>query len=368
MNRKFRTIAVAVLLMGVASLVGGCKKGKVVNVTPSKKIVEVGETTTVSCTFNKGKEVDWSVSPHDIVESNRFRGQQMDEINIIGLKEGSCLVTATGRKGTVDECVVEVNTFIRPEGVISLKSEDSTRITTRSGHNLRMKVENEFYCDLLFDSINFIPKMIQHQNEYYDHGTLVSNLEIKMVNLTETTAYVLAKHVGETYIRLFDTETEGSEVNTGLVVKVLPRYNDYIGILDFNDTQDSVRMKIGTIYTEDYTESGDLEWIYLNYPNTYLLNIVYYQNYNLIKTYGMAYSNEEIQTEVMASIKERYAYVSTSQGIDIFTNADYTTVVGVQSWNGYLIVSVVPNYSKDFGEGCINEVAKNMQILINAVK
>ena len=134
MNRKFRTIAAA-LLLGVASIFGGCKEDVNVSPNPNNMVLslEVGESKTMSCTFNKGKDVLWEKS-NDCVIFQEVR--KMDEINVRGIKEGDCRVTATGVKGTKDYCNVEVKTYIRPQEPINLYQGDSASVKIRSGFDL----------------------------------------------------------------------------------------------------------------------------------------------------------------------------------------------------------------------------------------
>lgn len=52
MNRIFRTIAAAVLLLGIAFLVGGCTKPKA-TISPTKLSLRIGEINEVSVNFQK---------------------------------------------------------------------------------------------------------------------------------------------------------------------------------------------------------------------------------------------------------------------------------------------------------------------------
>lgn len=372
------------LLLGVASLVGGCKKGKVIDVKPSKKVVEVGDTTTVSCTFNKGREVEWKKGNNNVFFDDCTRcKEKLDEKRIKGIKEGNCRITATGRKGTIDKCDITVKTYIRPKETIELHSGDTVNIFTRSGYYLHNMVENVFYCDLQSKTES---EVVHNCEENSSNGNSSSSTQITIVdysdpsNLTtlqgddaliyNTRASLFAKHVGETNIRFYNTNTTDYTIDTGIVVKVLARYPDYLGFIDFDDTQDSVRMKVGNVYVEDYTNEGDLNWTYYTYPNTLLLNIIFDQNHDndLVKSYGMAYSDEEIKAEVLASIEERFEYGTTYQGMRVYYNSDYSIGVGVQTLDNYLLVSVASSSSKSIGGESNDDVAKNMQVLINAMK
>ena len=354
MNIKFRMVVVAVMLLVMACLVAGCKKGKVDCVSPTKKVIEVGETALLSCTFNKGRTVEWDKNNQNVFFVST---RKVDEILIKGIKEGNSKVVATGRQGTSDVCDVKVKTYIRPLETMQLYVGDSMIITTRSGNILNDESDG-FYCDSRMTT-----KILPVQ-ELYQNG---SEINISNAVIIEGSTCVYAKHVGETQIHFNSID---QTIDTGVVVKVLARYPDHIGLLDFDDTQDSVRMKVGSIFVEDYTEGGDLEWTYYTYPNTLLLNIIFDQNYDndMVKSYGMAYSDEEIKAEVLASIEERYEYETSYQGMKLYYNVDHSVVVGIQTLNNYLLVSVASNSSKGRRDGSSNEIISNMQVLINAMK
>lgn len=340
MKKEIKVIA-AILLLGMASLMVSCTEE--VDVSLHNNVLEVGEKTTVTCTFNKGKEVQWDKS-NDNVSFVPHRGSKVDEIDIMGVKEGVCRVSATGKEGTIDNCDVTVKTYARLDDDYlhdaSLYVGDRANLSIRSGYDLE-KEYDPFYIQ--------VPTSVTNTNNLVDYASYSIVLE--------------AKHVGETYVRFYDMETGNSVVDTGLVVKVLPRYPNYMGVTDFDDTQDSIKIKFGTVFSEEITDEGDLEWTFYNYSNTLLLNVTFDQNHNnnLVKSFGMAYAGTDIITEVIASIEERFEFLGSYQGMNIYADADSSIMIGTQMADNYLIVVVVPNASKSTMDQLNNEIIKKVK-------
>lgn len=340
MNRKFKTIAAAVLLISVAFLMGSCKQEPVTFVQRTK-VLEVGETSILA--HNGGKDVDWSV----FYPSGDTIAWLYADGRVAGLKAGNgfCRVTATGRNGATDHCDVSVKAYIRPQTPLELYKDDTSSFYMAIGRDA------EIHAD------GFYIKSIKNRGVFsiFDPQPLV----------------VEANHVGETFIRFYDRETEGNVVDTGLLVKIQPRYPNYWQAVDFDDTQDSVRMKLGTSFVEDITDEGDLRWMYLNCQSAVLLLVDFDQNYDnaLVKSYGAAYSSEETKMEVMASIKERCEYYGSLVGTDFYFSAD--VVVGTQENDGFLVLAVVSNSSKtlEASEVAINKSEEDyLQALIKSIE
>ena len=307
MNRKIRTIAAAVLL-GAAPILEGCKEDVNVSPNPSDMVLslEVGESKTMSCTFNKGKDVLWEKS-NDCVIFQEVR--KMDEINVRGIKEGDCRVTATGVKGTKDYCNVEVKTYIRPQEPINLYKGDSASVVIKSGYGLKYEINDSFYA-----TINSFTRTSESypESQYYNPNDNVVNqtMVIGGNELNKYDACVLAKHVGETSIGFYDYETEGTFVYKGILVKVNPRYTTYVepGI-DYDDTQDSVMMKVGFPSIITYSE-GNLVYGYTDYSTSDQFVVMFDQDLNNDRVLGYAiqFTDEEMQQEIPLFIEERYAY------------------------------------------------------------
>ena len=363
MNRKFRTIAVAVLLLGVASLVGGCKED--VNVSPNPNntvlLLEVGEQKTMSCTFNKGKDVKWDRS-NDCLIFQELRKQEPDEIGIRGLKEGDCRVTATGVKGTKDYCNVEVKTYLRPQEPINLYKGDSASVEIRSGFGLKYEISNSFYA-----TINSFTRNIEscHESQNYnpDDNNYTQNIGIgeSGYKYNKYEGHILAKYVGETSIGFFDYETEGTVVYRGIWVKVNPRYTTYdeSGI-DYDDTQDSVMMKVGSPTVITFNE-GNLVYGYTNYSTSDLFVVMFDKDLNndIVLSYAIQFDDDEMQQEIPLFIEERYAYWLDGY----YMNADDYTQATLFLFYDDGIVSYLPrsiNGSKDALQLRMKQIIQNL--------
>ena len=343
MNRKFKTIAAVVLLMGVASLMGSCKED--VNVFPNPNntvlLLEVGEQKTMSCTFNKGKNVKWDRS-NDCLIFQELRKQEPDEIGIRGLKEGDCRVTATGVKGTKDYCNVEVKTYLRPQEPINLYKGDSASVEIRSGFGLKYEISNSFYA-----TINSFTRNTEscHESQNYNpddnNHTLNIGIGESDYKYNKYEGHILAKYVGETNIVFFDSETGGNSVCKSVLVKVNPRYTTYVepGI-DCDDTRDSVWMKLGRPDISYFTNEGDLVYNYENYSTTNHLTVMFDKDSsnNIVYGYALQFEDEEIQQEIPAFIEERYAYWSL---YGYYMNADdYTQATLFLSYDNGVVMYI----------------------------
>lgn len=348
MRKEVKAIAAILLLGVVAFMMGSCQKGKVESVSPSKKVLEVGDKSSLTCTYSYGNEVEWTKSSNNIIF---IPSRKEDEIGIRATKEGNCRVIASGRKETSDVCDIEVKTYIRPKQTIELYVGDTATIVTRSGYPLSFGIDEFFYAQIVQDSNSFEIVYDSYQNTYAPNG------------IYNTTYILTAKHVGESFARFYTTNNLDCAIDTGLVVRVLARYPNHLGFIDFDDTQDSVRMKVGTNYSEEITDEGDLEWTFYTYPNTLLITVIFDQNHNnnLVKSFGLVYVDPAIIAEFIASIEERCEFMGTYQGMNLYSNTDNSTIIGIQMIDNYLFVVVIPNGSKPTIDRVNNEIIKNIK-------
>lgn len=344
MNKnRFLTVAVVVLLMCAAFMMGSCKKTPDQMCVPeSNTKVEVGESKILHCLFNKGKAVEWSSYPNDILRFNDPKRLKLDETEIVALKEGTCCVKAVGEKGPIDSCHVTVKTYIRPTKPIEFYKDDTATFSLRTGHKYTLYPHDTAFA---YGSIQYHQLDIEYPPipTYPTQGVSGWSYKVK------------ALHVGEKYIQLRDT-MGGYVVDTGLIVRVLPRHPNYWQPLDFNDTQDSVKTKIGTLYTESNSEDGTLLWDYYNVQHSFLLQVNFDEGHNnyMVTSYDMAFSEEETKAEVIASIEERCEHV-VIDGIDIYFNGK--VVVGTQNYIGMLLVVVLPtNITKNINNDNSKEI------------
>lgn len=332
MNKKIRMIATTILLLGMASLIGGCKKGIVDNVSPTTKVVEVGEKTIMTCTFNKGQEVEWSKS-NDNISFITTRSSKIDEIDIMGMKEGLCTVTATGRSDSKDSCIVSVKTRIRPGDPIAFYKGDIESIKVQSGYLLK----HEIMDPLIVGEDSFL-----HNYSYSDNDT---SFHFYSLN-------VKAKLAGETWIRFYDEQSNGQVVDTGILVKVLPSNNvgDYFEPVDFNDTQDSVKMKVGANYQE-VSPYSELTWCYEHYYDSDFLFVYFDENgSDLVSAFAAVFSEEEAKNNITEGINEEYSYLTTydtdNGQVEVRISSDLTKVVLLQEIDidgtDYLMVMYMP--------------------------
>lgn len=280
------------LLLGMASLLGSCKE--VVEVSPTTKVVEVGETTTMTCTFNKGQEVEWSKS-NDNVSFIPSRSSKIDEIDIMGLKEGFCTVTATGKR-SVDSCVVTVKTYIS-KTELELKMKDTDSFIIKSGYDL---IPDDY------DDCCFIVE--QKDSQKTEDGYFEKKFIVK------------AQNVGEANISLYDTKTRDKIVDAGIHVNVLPSYFEPV---DFDDTQDSVEMKICMIEPIiEFNDNGSMTWRYENYYDSYLLDVIFGKDdLDLVSSFIVTFIDKMAINRITEDIKLRYSY-------DEFYSLLYTTALG----------------------------------------
>jgi hypothetical protein len=322
MNKRVKTVAVAVLLLGMASLMGGCRKGIVENVSPETKVIAVGDTAIISCMFNKGREVDWSKS-NDNVSFLQSRSSKEDEIDIIGLKEGDCQVIADGRKNTQDICNVKVKTKILPEEPIVFHKGDVESIKVQSGYSLNYEIKNSNIVSL----------------------TLNQDINGDITDFYSYLYTIKSKNIGETWIRFYNEVSDGQVVDTGILVKVLLK-EGYFEPVDFDDTQDSVSIKVGRDYDDiKFNDDGSMEWNYYNYYDSDLLMIKFDKdNIDLVNAFGVSFSNEDAKTRIIDGIKANYIYnslYSALLGYDVYVNVDATKLVALD--NGvYLSVVYIP--------------------------